>query len=595
MKSEQKKYILDNMNRKNPEQIAGELNIRPREVRRLIKRAKSRSVSSALPGETMSLAQDKNKFYWFALVIIAISGISAYSNTFFSTFHFDDFRTIVNNPSVRNIYNLGDIWNFWPNRFITFVSLALNYRWGGLGVFGYHLFNFLLHLGSAILVWYFTILTLNTPLMQKESIAAYAKLISLFAGTVFLLHPIQTQPVNYIIQRATLLAVFFYMASLSLYVKARLRDKNTPGSGIGKVYYIGSLLSAILSMFSKEMAISLPLTICLYELCFIKTKEHFGLKYVIPFLAIIPVIPLTMFLTKSVDVFGMHRISEDSPGISSGHYFLTQLRVMVTYLRLAILPLNQNLDYDYPVAKSMLDIPVVSSLLFLLLILVSAFRFFDKFKLAAFGIFWFFITLLPESSVIPIKDVIFEHRLYLPIVGFSLFLPSGLYYLLKERSVKFTVIILSFLIVGYSVMTYQRNRVWKDEFTLLSDTIKKSPYKARPYNDLGYAYHIKGELNLALSHYSKAIEIAPNLAGTYFNRGLVYQLKGELNLALSDYNKAIEIKPNYAEAYYNRAVVYFSNQEYARSWEDIHKAQVLGLKVRPDFVEHLKKVSGREE
>ena len=134
-----------------------------------------------------------------------------------------------------------------------------------------------------------------------------------------------------------------------------------------------------------------------------------------------------MFLTKSVDFIGMRRALDATPGISPWHYLLTQFRVMVTYIRLLFIPIHQNLDYDYPIAKSLLELPILASLIFLGSILTIAVRVFSKYRLISFGIFWFFLTLLPESSIIPIKDVIYEHRLYLPMVGFSIFF-SGVYY-----------------------------------------------------------------------------------------------------------------------------------------------------------------------
>jgi len=488
-----------------------------------------------------------------SIIMLLLLGLIAYSNTFHNSFHFDDESSITDNFAIRNIRNLRNIWNFWPTRFIAYLSIAINYQWGGLRVFGYHVFNFLLHLGSAILIWRLTILTLNTPLIKKEIITAYAKPIAFFTSTIFLLHPIQTQPVNYIVQRATLLATFFYIASLILYIQARLKQKQMPGSHIWKVYYISSLLTAVMSMFSKEIAIALPLGICLYEFCFLRTKKKINWKYIVPFLIIILIIPLTMLITKSVDFKGMRRVIEDYPGISAGHYFLTQLRVMVTYIRLLFIPLNQNLDYDYPVAKSIFEMPIFFSFLLLLLILLAGIRLFYRYRLVSFGIFWFFITLLPESSVIPIKDVIFEHRLYLPMVGYSLFLVSGLYYLFKEKKVKFMITILSLLVICYSVITHQRNKVWENDFTLWDDTVRKSPQKERAYN----------------------------------NRGSAYQNQGDFTKAISDFNKALQLNLDFAEAYYSRGIAYFKIKEYNRSLDDLSKAQLLGLKVSPQLLKEL--------
>jgi tetratricopeptide (TPR) repeat protein len=339
-----------------------------------------------------------------------------------------------------------------------------------------------------------------------------------------------------------------------------------------------------MGMFSKEMAITLPLTICLYEFCFLRTKNRFTWKYIVPFFAIALVMPLTILITKSVDVQSMRRIGEDAPELSSGQYFLTQLRVMATYIRLMLLPINQNLDYYYPALDSILQIPVILSLLLMLFILSIAFKLLKNYRLISFSIFWFFITLLPESSVIPIRDVMVEHRLYLPMLGFSFFLVSGLYYLFKQKSVKLKVTILLLLVICYSVMTYQRNRVWKDEFSLWTDTVRKSPLKARPYLSRGLAYQMKGDFDQALSDFGKVIEINPNnaeAAEAYYDRGLLYENKGELEQSILEYNKAIKLRPNLAKAYNNRAIVYQKKGDLNQALLDYNKA----IEIDPGYVE----------
>jgi len=331
-------------------------------------------------------------------------------------------------------------------------------------------------------------------------------------------------------------------------------------------------MAAIMAMFSKEMSISLPIMICVYEFCFFENKRKTNFRYLIAFMGIIAIIPITMFITKSVDFGETRRAAEGPVGISMWHYLLTQFRVLVTYIRLVFMPINQTLDYDYPVIKSIFQITVILSFSFLILILLTAFRLARKYRLISFGIFWFFITLLPESSIIPIKDVIFEHRLYLPMAGFSIFMVSGLYHLFQQKRIKLTVTILSILVFCYSFMAHEKNKVWIDEFTLWTDAIHKSPNKARPYNNQGLAYYNKGEFDQALSDYNKAIEIDPELAEAHNNIGLLYQAKGEFDQAIHYFSKAIEIDPYYANAYNNRGVAYHKNGEFDQALSDYNKA-----------------------
>src|SRR3990167_5669134 len=214
----------------------------------------------------------------FSAIILCCVGIIIYSNTLHGSFHFDDTGSIVENVSIRHLTDLAAIWNFWPTRFITYLSLAINYHFNGLNVFGYHLFNLIVHLGSAFLVWWLALLTLSTPRMKDEKISDHGDLIALFIGLLFVAHPIQTQAVTYIIQRAASLAALFYLASLCLYVKSRALDRGIRNPLIRKFYYGGSLVTAVLAMFTKEMSITLPFMLLLYEYCFLKPKKGLNWK-----------------------------------------------------------------------------------------------------------------------------------------------------------------------------------------------------------------------------------------------------------------------------------------------------------------------------
>ncbi len=548
---------------------------------------------------------------WLAaasVLIILVVGTVSYSNTFSSSFHWDDGPSITANPALRDVRNLRAIWDFWPTRFLTYLSFALNYHLHRLDVWGYHVVNLLIHLGSAVLVWWFTLLTFSTPRMREQQIARSAGLLSLFSGLVFVAHPVQTQGVTYIVQRAASMATLFYLTSLCLYAKGRLLQGQGLSSGRWKYFYGGSLMAAVLSMFTKEMALTLPVMIGLYEFFFFKSDKRAARSgYLIPFLSIIFIIPATVLLTKLVHVGEMHRATEMLPELSPGRYLLTQFRVIVTYIRLALAPFNQNIDYDYPVANGLFEAPVLASALVLAGLIVLSARMVRNYRVVSFGIFWFFITLLPESSVIPIRDVIFEHRLYLPMAGFSLALVSGMYYLVGRFHLRAMAVLLTMTVLSYSALAYARNAVWKDEVTLWNDTVRKSPRKARSYHSRGLAHQDAGNIAQALSDFRKAIEIDPvyvallydNRAKMSLNegnfdrvladaqkaieinpedaiahncRGLAYLNKGKIEEAFSDFSRAIELDPGFAAAYNNRGRVYQGRGEPEAALRDFDKA-----------------------
>jgi tetratricopeptide (TPR) repeat protein len=522
------------------------------------------------------------KYKLFVVSSLLLLGTLIYSNTLYSSFHFDDIASIVENSSIRNILNLHAIWNFCPARFITYLSVALNYRVSQLHVFSYHLFNLIIHLSSAILVWWFILLTFSTPAMKGQKIVAHAKLIAFFAGLVFITHPIQTQGVTYIIQRAASLATLFYLAAMSLYVKSRLWQQQRQNPSASRLFYYGSLLSAVVAMFTKETTITLPFMVLLYETCFLKTEEKLNRKYLAPFFATLLIIPLTMLITKSVNIMGIRVVSPSAPtDISPWQYLFTQFRVMVTYLRLLFIPINQNLDYDYHIAKSFLELPVLSSFILLLSILTIAIRMRFKYRLISFGIFWFFLTLVVESSIIPIRDVIFEHRLYLPMVGFSFFAVSAVYYIFENKTLKSMVIVLLIVTSCYAISSYRRNLVWGNDLTLWNDAVYKSPRKARPYNNRGVAYNDRGNFLQAIADYTKAIAISPEYAEAYYNRGNAYGKQGNVSQAIADYTRAIAISPEYATVYNNRGLAYDRQDNFPQAIADYTRAIVIS----PEYAE----------
>ena len=528
----------------------------------------------------------------FAVLLIFCLGLVIYSNALRSPFQFDDVDFIVRNHNIKNVSNLLLIWEFMPTRFIDFFSLAWNYHFTGLDVFGYHLFNLSVHLMASLLVFWFVQLIFSTPAMKEDRLAEYKKEIALFVSLIFLVHPVQVESVTYIHQRSTCLAGLFYLSSLCLYITARLWWINDKFPLQRRILYILAVMVALVGMFTKENTITLPLTILLFEFYFLRIGQQTKWQQTVPFLMTLPIIPFTMFLTKPITLLHIQKLG-DVP-IRGWYYFLTQLNVKVTYLRLFFLPLRQNFDYDYPISRGLFELPTLISLVMLTLILVMAVKIFRRYRLLSFAIFWFILVLLPESSFIPQPDVMVEHRLYLSLVGLCIFLVCSVYYILSARSRKILVILLGIIIISFSWLTFKRNAIWMDEISLWSDTISKSSGKARPYNERGNAYAVKGNYAQAILDFNKAIEIDAGMhsshrnplhsysiaARIFYNRANVYQKMGNLEEAISDYGRSIEINSLNPRAYNNRATIYMIKNEDDQALKDLDQA----IKCDPNFV-----------
>ncbi len=508
------------------------------------------------------LIRNKTRNYdLVALAIIFLLGIIIYSNSLSCSFHLDDYDNIVNNTKIHNISDVNAWWNFSSNRPVSMFTFVLNYYFNELDVTYYHLVNLIIHLINAFLVWSLTLLILSSKLIKDSSIFKNKKIIAFFTSLLFISHPLATQSVTYIVQRQTSIATLFYLFSLIMYVKARYSDKKT-----FKMYalFFGSFVGAILAFFSKENAYTLPFTILLIEIFFIQEKKFklnfkdYRLIVTIVSFAIIIALILLKFKLSIFNPIEPSQSMGNAITITSENYLYTQFSVIVKYIQLLFLPINQNVDYDFPISNRFFEIKTILSFGFLISLLALAIYLFKRNRIISFGIFWFFITLSIESSFIPITDVIFEHRTYLPSFGFFLILSSGIFYFLAQKHKKLAIVILLTIVGINSILTYNRNKVWKNDITLWTDTVRKSPNKARPLGNLGVAYGSVEQWDKAIDCYSKSIKISPIYFIIYYNRGLAFGKQNRLNEAIDDYSKSIEINPKYASSYMNRGIAYSS-------------------------------------
>ncbi|MBI5195825.1 MAG: tetratricopeptide repeat protein [Nitrospirae bacterium] len=641
------------------------------------------------------------------IFLIAIIGILAYSNTFNCPFHFDDDFYITKNPIVRDLNLFTELseakkfqssycYNTLKMRYMGLLTFALNYKLHGLDVTGYHIVNLTIHIINAILVYWLVLLTFKTPFFNfhPSSFIFQPSLIALFSALLFLSHPIQTQAVTYITQRFALLAAMFYLLSLVLYVKWRIqksefRSQNEPviarsqenqdeeaipkgeiasSRRVGNrkdmhpkscIWYLTSVLSAVLAMKTKEIAFTLPIIITLYEFSFFSLNSeckipphpplskggmggflrirHYASRflYLLPFLLTMLIIPLSLMGTHKPDGGLVSNIDDASRAISSMprlHYLFTEFRVIVTYIRLLFVPINQNLDYDYPVYNSFFNPNVFLSFLFLLSIFgLGIYLFycsknppsslptgqagpFDKggikggcslftvhySRLTAFGIFWFFITLSVESSIIPTLDIIFEHRLYLPSIGAVIAFVSAVFYFIPylssfnlqpssflshhaclpdRQASRITVLLFAAIIIVFSIAANTRNIVWQSNVAIWDDVIKKSPHKARGYSNIGKIYLEAGFNDKAIKHLQIALQLNPNNATAHNNIGVAYNYNNNPDKAIEHYQAAIGLNTEYAEAHFNLGVLFLAKCEEEKAREEFETA----LRINPDY------------
>lgn len=606
-------------------------------------------------------------------LLIAVISAAVYANSLQNSFHFDDQHFIVGNPYIRDISNIPSF--FITTQYSSFeraftghyrpllvTSYAINYATGGLNPAGYHVVNLLFHIGSAFLVY----LIIGAMLGGSEEAAggrwhphhipphridimgggkkgeggstahcsrlAATHCTALAAALLFAVHPFNSEVVNYITARSSVMCSFFYLLSFYCWVKYRqlavsskqLADSNEHSTGMNSLsahrspltayyYYVASLLAFVLAMLTKEIAIMLPVTLFLYDLYFHKragqeysdypgchpdTETSSGISgsKKIHYLAYLPYVLLVIlpYLAYRLLVFG--RVV----GTPSRKYYtnlLTQSKVLLKYLQLMFFPSGLTIDHDIAISTTIHDIYVVLSIISLLVLLGTAYFLYKRggeWRVLSFFVLWFFITLLP-TTIIPLNAILQENRGYLAGIVFPGFVGLGIGKLRaslysrdtllnsrKKLSMVSPQIFLLLTLSIYSFLTIQRNSVWKNDYTLWSDAVDKAPASARAHDNLGLAYIGKGEYDLAIAEFQKTLELQPRYYLAHYNAGVVYQLQNRVDTARSSYEACIRINPGYFRAYYNLGIVYKKTGELDKAIEAYERA--IALDPRHPFV-----------
>ncbi len=539
-----------------------------------------------------------------AIVLITVSAVIIYSRITSAPFIFDDEFIIVKNVWTHNFSTL----QFADKRFIGFLTFAINYQLGGLDTFGYHIVNIAIHIINGVLVYMLVVSLFKSAALEGYSCRAQtdpAPTVALTAALLFTVHPVNIMAVTYIVQRFASLATLFYLLSLVLYLRwMRARSQKASSS---RGVYVLALLCAAAAQKTKEISFTLPFMLVFIEFFVFPGTDGARKKAVrlAPFVCTLLIIPLSLFgpgLARSLSSGSVRPMERLVPGdlkvISPYDYLITQFRVIVTYLRLLVLPVNQNIDYEYPVYHSLASPAPALSLLFHVCVFLGALWLFIRARLRknlfllliSCGIFWFYITLSIESSVIPLRDVIYEHRVYLP--GIGLFISFSAAFALwftgmKEKthtgvSLKTaTIVLLCLTALPFSASAYRRNLVWSDKIRLYEDTARKSPDNARAQNNLGVEYGKAGRQEEAIREFKATLRLNPDFVETRKNLANSYHLNGQNDLAIAEYLRYLRLVPGDKDARQSLADIYRENGRYAEA-----KAQYEAILSRyPKFVD----------
>ena len=524
---------------------------------------------------------------WKILLLIAVISTAVYANSFRNSFHFDDQHYIVENPYIRDLKNIPSFF-FSPQhssfekvftshyRPLLVTSYAINYAIGGLRPAGYHVVNLLFHVGSAFLLYLIlqalieevapTFMVVKKWGMNPHVTVPFASAI------IFAVHPFNSEVVNYITARSSVMCAFFYLLSFHFWIK--YRSQNTSH------FYILSLFAFILAILTKEIAITLPVVLFLYDLYFDeRLTEGRKLLSATRCLAYLPYVFLIIvpYFIYRISVYG-HIL-----GGGAGNYimnFLTQPGVLLKYIQLMFVPYGLTIEHDIRLSDTIFNATVILSFVSILIILCIAyilFRLGREWRVLSFFILWFFITLLP-TTIIPLNAVLQENRGYLAGIVFPVI--AGICISRLKRRLILPGLV--FLAIAFFLLTIQRNFAWKDDLSLWSDAVAMAPMSARAHDNLGLTWMGVKKYDLALEEFNKTLELNPQYYLAYYNAGVAYQLQGDLEKAKQAYENSLKINPGYFRSYYNVGIVYKSLGELDKAVSSYDKA--ISIDPRHPFV-----------
>ena len=492
--------------------------------------------------------------YKFLLLLTGI-GFFLYFWSLRGSFVMDDDHVIVHNSITRHL-NLKSLFDYDRSRFITNLSFSINYLLSGLSPLTYRLVNVLIHIVNSFLVFLLSKHLLN--FVRRKDSAQKQKWFAAAVSILFLIHPLQTQAVNYIVQRSTLLCAFFYLAALIAYIKVR-HQFSLRALGI-------FIVCVAAALYSKQTSVTLPCAFVLIDIFFIKgnKKVFYALMC-----ALLPVMIFQVnfhFYILQAVVYAEHADSYLAPV----NCLLTQIKVLATYLKLFLVPVGQNFDYDFQVSNSFLDWNVLLPFFLILALLTSATVLLKKSKNILFGILFFFLVLIPESSVISLPDVIFEHRTYLGVFGLAFAFIAAFVNLIRNIRVQIIgLAVIAFIFCGF---TLHRNWIWGDSSRLMEDTVRKSPKKPRALNNLGVIYLQSNQLDRALYKFEAALAVNPRYVEALQNLAETYWLKGEREQAKQYAEHAIKLEPRFASPHITLGHLYFASKDYERAEKEYLEA-----------------------
>jgi len=518
-----------------------------------------------------------------AAVVIAAVTVLAYANSFSGPFIFDGDESITNNHYIRRLWPITEAMKAPPQattsgRPLVCLSLAVNYAVSGLEVWSYHAFNLAVHVAAALLLFGIVRRTLLTERLRQR-FGAWSVWLAGICASIWAVHPLLTQAVTYVIQRAESMMGMFYL--LTLYCAIR-----SFSSRRRRLWYAAAAVGCAAGMATKEVMVTAPLMVLIYDWIFVgrSIKRILSRRW-----ALYAALAVTWVVLAALVATGPRSQSAGFgvEAMTPLEYAQTQCRVVLHYLRLAFWPSPLVLDYTRKIVRRLKDCaPHGAVLLALLAGTVVALRYRPE---VGFVGAWFFLILGPTSSFLPIIDPMFEHRMYLSLAGLVAGVVLGLFAAGRRifsatRAGRVAGLALAAAAAGgLAFMTHDRNEDYRTAASIWRDTASKQRDNYRAFASLAADCANKGRFEEAIEAAGRSIELNPKFPYSYNSRGVAYESKGDHAAAIRDFTEAIKCYPQYARAYSNRAGALLNMHRPGPAVADATKAIELNPRYAPSY------------
>jgi len=494
---------------------------------------------------------------WFGLLVLGIVLICAYANSLQGPFIFDDASSIDENPSIKSwttvLFPPGDSGLTVSGRPLVNLTIAINYALGGTNVVGYHVMNIGIHLLATLVLFGLVRRALLLPLL-REKYGAQAWWLALGAAAVWGLHPLQTESVTYMIQRAESLVGLFYLLTMYLFVRS-VEEPERLG------WKVATVVACLLGMASKEVMVTAPVVIFLFDRTFIagtfagawKARRRFYLVLAATWVLLALCVVST---GKRGSTVGF------SAEVSAWRYAMTQCYAIIHYLRLVFWPNPLVLDYGGPLADKFSDVAWRAGLL-AVLVAGSLYLLWRKPR-SGFFLMGFFILLAPTSSLIPVlTQTVAEHRMYLPLAPLVVLFVVGTGWFLNGR----VVFVWLAIAAALGVRTFVRNHDYRSQEAIWTSVTEHCVYNIRGWNSLAMTHSQNGNLDKAAEAMKMAIRVRPDDIDALTGYANILSKLSKKSEAETYYRKALKKDPSAYDANFNLGVLLLEN---ARAEESVN-------------------------